>query len=479
MIKKLIKDGSLYTLSGFISRGISLILLPFYVRFLTQEEYGLLDLILLLVNFVNITFSLELTQAIARFLPSFRFFKPKVHLISTSLWILVGSYSFFFLSYMLFKEFIISNVFQVALDDSTYCLIGVYVVLNGLFLFFQNNLRWDLQSFKFSINSLIYTFFNVAFVVLFLFNMNLGINGVLVANIIASIVAVTASFISHRKYYTFFISRKYARKLIYFSFPLIFSSVSVYLSLYIDRIIINQYLGLSELAIFGVSYRFASLVGLITLGFSSALTPLIYNSPYAFNTKNTLAKLFYFFLLGSFLFLFFITLFATDILLIFTTVEYVSAKYIMPVVTASVIFSSLYIFFPGLTLEGRTKILAVINTVAAALNLILCLILVKKYGVFGVAISTLITAIFSFMINVFYSNKFYEQKISKPIIFKIIGLSLLSFIISYFISIKNQSISAFNEFFLLKIVLFFIISGATYWILFDKIKNYQISLDDK
>ncbi|GAA0880911.1 hypothetical protein GCM10009119_38810 [Algoriphagus jejuensis] len=151
----------------------------------------------------------------------------------------------------------------------------------------------------------------------------------------------------------------------------------------------------------------------------------------------------------------------------------------MPVVTASVIFSSLYIFFPGLTLEGRTKILAVINTVAAALNLILCLILVKKYGVFGVAISTLITAIFSFMINVFYSNKFYEQKISKPIIFKIIGLSLLSFIISYFISIKNQSISAFNEFFLLKIVLFFIISGATYWILFDKIKNYQISLDDK
>lgn len=478
MIRTLIKDGALYSVSGFISRGISLILLPFYVRFLSQEEYGLLDLILLLVNLVNITFSLELTQAIARFLPSFRYFKPKVNLLSTSLWILNCTYFAFFIVYLLLKKSITLYVFQTSLHDTTYYLIGIYIVLNGLFLFFQNNLRWDLQSFKFSINSLIYTFVNVSFVAFFLFYLDLGINGILSANIIANIVSITASYISHKKYYKFIFSIKYAKKLIYFSFPLIFSSVSVYLSLYVDRIIINKYLGLSELAIFGVSYRFASLIGLITLGFSSALTPLVYTSPFAKETKFTIVKLFYYFLLGSFIFLLFISLFSLDILLFFTTKDYLAASNIMPIITASVIFSSFYIFFPGLSIEGKTKILALINSISACMNLVLCLFLVERYGVFGVAFATLTTSIFSFLINSIMSGVYYKLSlIDWWLLGKIIITFTVFFGLTIFINLQEQKVVIFNELFLIKVLLFLSCVFFSYYILFKKINNkasYQI-----
>lgn len=471
MIKKLVRDGSLYSFSGFISRGISLILLPFYVRYLSQEEYGLLDLILLLVNFINITFSLELTQAIARFLPSFRLFNAKINLISTSFWILIFTYLLFFLLFIIFKAFILQSVLQVHLTPTTYYLIGIFVVLNGLFLFFQNNLRWDLQSIKFSVNSLIYSFFNLGLVSVFLFHLNWGINGVLIANIGASLIAILSSYFSQNKYYSFIFSKKYAEKLISFSFPLIFSSVSVYLSLYVDRIIINKYLGLSELAIFGVSYRFASLIGLITLGFSSALTPLVYNSPFAKETKSTIVKLFFYFLLGSFIFLLFISLFSLDILLFFTTKNYLAAKNIMPIITASVIFSSFYIFFPGLSIEGKTKKLALINSISACMNLVLCLVLVERYGVFGVALATLTSSIFSFLINSIMSGMYYNLSIDWWLLGKIIITFILFFGLTIFINLQEQRIVIFNEFFLTKVILFLSCIVLSYYTFFKKINK--------
>jgi O-antigen/teichoic acid export membrane protein len=469
MIKKLIKDGSLYSISGFISRGISLILLPFYVRFLTQEEYGLLDLVLLIVTFVNLTFSLELTQSIGRFLPSFRLIKPKIGIISTSLWILIGSYLIFFILYILFENFITRYIFQTSFGDKTYHLIGVYVVLNGLFLFFQNNLRWDLKSLNFTINSLIYTILNVILIFIFLLYFKLGINGVLSANILASFVAIFFSYLSQKKYYILFTSRKYAKKLLSFSAPLIFSSVSVYFSLYIDRIIINKYLGLSELAVFGVSYRFASLIGLLTMGFSSALIPLIYNSPYSIGTKNTIEKLFYFYIIGASLFLFFISLFSNEILLIFTTKEYFAANNIMPLITFSVIFSSLYIFFPGLSIEGKTKVLMIINLASALLNLALCLFLVSEYGVLGIAVATLLTALFSFSINCFFSFVYYKQYFSKRILSKIIGLSALSFSSVYFFSSLVEPNRLLNGILIWKAIVFILILVLSCLLIFKEI----------
>ena len=475
MINKLLKDSAVYTIASFISRGISLLLLPFYVRFLTKEEYGLFDLILLSVNFINLTFSLEITQAIGRFLPTFRLKNAKIGLVSTAFLVILSSYSLFLIIYVLFEEFIQQNIFQTEFNGSTYFLIGLYIISNGLFLFFQNNLRWDLKSYQFALNSILFTLINVFGVFLFIYNLKLGIDGVLYSGIFASSFSIFSSYLCQKNYYIYFFSFKYAKKIIAFSFPLIFSSVSVYFSLYIDRIIINKFLGLEELAVFGVGYRFATIVGLISIGFSSSISPLIYNSPYALSTKSSVSKLFSYYLLFSSLLILFLSIFSKEIILIFATKEYLGASTILPLITSSVVFSSLYLFFPGLSIENKTRNLAFINFLSAILNLVLCIILVNDFGVFGIAVSTLFTSIFSFAINFYYSQKYYHVFINRDIVFRIFVIFLTCFMLTLILNQYLIYSSLSVKYLCLKVIFYLIVCLLIYFGVYrDRLSKLKI-----
>jgi O-antigen/teichoic acid export membrane protein len=268
-----------------------------------------------------------------------------------------------------------------------------------------------MQSMKFAYTSLIYTFLNLISIAFFLFYLNLGLNGVLISGLISTSFSILISFFFQREYYSGIFSPKYAHRILKFSIPLILSAVAVYFSLYLDRIIINKFLGLKDLAVFGVAFRFAALVGLATTGFSSALTPLIYNDPYSKTTKDSIGILFRHFSRASLIFLLFLTLFSSEILIFLTTPEYLEASVLIPIVTCSMIFSSVYVFFPGLTLAKETGKLALINVFSSILNLGLCLLFIEKFGVIGVAFSTLLSSFFGLVINVIYSNRYYYQSV--------------------------------------------------------------------
>jgi O-antigen/teichoic acid export membrane protein len=291
-------------------------------------------------------------------------------------------------------------------------LIAAQVFLNGLFLFVQNNFRWTLQSLRFAFTSLIFTVLNLIWVGVFVFYLEMGLNGVLIAGIISTIISLVVSLVLQKNYYEGVFSFRYAERILRFSLPLILSAVAVYFSLYLDRILINSFLGLKELAVFGVAFRFAALVGLATTGFSSALTPLIYNDPYSISTKDSIQVLFKHFVRASLLFLIFLTFFSSEILIFLTTDEYLEANILIPIVTCSMIFSSVYVFFPGLTLAKETGKLASINVISSLVNLILCFLFIKRIGVVGVAFSTLISSWVGLILNVLYSKKYYDQSIS-------------------------------------------------------------------
>ncbi|RIW12231.1 hypothetical protein D0X99_19300, partial [Algoriphagus lacus] len=353
----------------------------------------------------------EVTQAIARFLPSYRLSNSRINLVTTGLGVTLISYSLFLLFFFLFEPLVSTYVLLQELPENSYALVAFYVFLNGIFLFIQNNLRWTMQSLKFAYTSLIYTFLNLISIGVFLFYLDFGLNGVLISGIISTSISIVISFFFQREYYSGIFSLKYAQRILNFSIPLILSAVAVYFSLYLDRLIINKYLGLKELAVFGVAFRFAALVGLATTGFSSALTPLIYNDPYSKTTKESIGILFRHFSRASLIFLLFLTFFSSEILIFLTTPEYLEARVLIPVVTCSMIFSSVYVFFPGLTLAKETGKLALINILSSLVNLGLCLLLIGRFGVIGVAFSTLISSLFGLVVNIVYSNKYYYQSV--------------------------------------------------------------------
>jgi len=93
MIKAFLKDSLLYTFANLFTRGIGFILLPIYTRLITKYEYGLFDYLTTLGLLLGVVVTLEVTQAIYRYMPEYKDNEPKqVSIASTGLWFSVIMY---------------------------------------------------------------------------------------------------------------------------------------------------------------------------------------------------------------------------------------------------------------------------------------------------------------------------------------------------------------------------------------------------
>ena len=87
----LISNALYFTISSAISKIISILLIYIYLNYLSVEEYGLFDYFFIIATLINLTFSLEITQGLARYLPAFKGFINKKILLSTSVYLLLFS----------------------------------------------------------------------------------------------------------------------------------------------------------------------------------------------------------------------------------------------------------------------------------------------------------------------------------------------------------------------------------------------------
>ncbi|MBX9867369.1 MAG: oligosaccharide flippase family protein, partial [Burkholderiales bacterium] len=83
MLKNFIKHSMIYTLASLFNRGIAFVLLPILTRYLTPQEYGALDFIIITATFVTLFCGLEMHQGISRFMVDFKSDREKSEAFST------------------------------------------------------------------------------------------------------------------------------------------------------------------------------------------------------------------------------------------------------------------------------------------------------------------------------------------------------------------------------------------------------------
>jgi O-antigen/teichoic acid export membrane protein len=157
-----------------------------------------------------------------------------------------------------------------------------------------------------------------------------------------------------------------------------------------------------------VAYRFALAVEIIMAGVDMALMPLIYAKYREEGTRAELAKLLRRLLLFGALIILLLAALARDLLEIFATAQYRDAADLVPILAAGVFLSRLYIIAPGLWIAKRTMVIAGINVVIAVLNLVLNLVLIPHFDVYGAATATLTSAGVGFAIYMVFSQVHYR-----------------------------------------------------------------------
>ena len=220
-----------------------------------------------------------------------------------------------------------------------------------------------------------------------------------------------------------------------------------------DKIVLGIMLGMDSVAIYQLGTRISELMNNLTTRFQDTL-PAIAASIHATDDKEKLkwilirsCRFSAFITMGAYVIL---TLLANQILFIWLKVQNQNATYIAYIMLTStfliVLFRSSQLNF--MQMAGEHKVIAYIGIAESLANIILSVILVKIYGILGVAIGTLIP---SLLISLFVVYPLMVKFTQAPalFIFKHVYLMLLPAAIptivclvafNYYIPLKNWNV---------------------------------------
>jgi len=452
MIKKVLKDSSVYTLNTLITVIITIILVPFYTRVFTPGDYGVIDFLAIISNLVTLIVALEISQAVARYTMDTSG-EERLQYASTALIFTISGFSLML---------VIGWVFSIPLsgwllDDPSKADIFRVSVLSmwatGIFYLLRTELRFLLQSVTYSIVTIVYSLVSIGLTFTFVLLFHTGVIGVFYSLFLAGVVGSLLAFYYSKSLYSLNIDLPKLKEMLEFSTPLVLSSIGVFVSVYIDRISIKELMSLSDMGVYGMGYRIASITGLLITGTQMAITPLIYAHYQEENTPKEIAKIFLYFMAASLLIILGFGLFSYEALVILTTPQYYGAALVMPIIASSLILSGLIVFAPGLGIAKETRPSAVINISGAVINLGLNILLIPILGILGSAIATLISAFLIFSINQWISQKYYPI----PYSWKKIGISCFWVIILMGIGYATVFLNySFFATFFLKIIIFIV-----------------------
>ena len=444
MIKRFIKDTGIYGLSNILSKGISIILVPFYTRVLTPDDYGIIDILAVFYAIVAVTVPLEITQAVAIFLSDDnysengdRYTNNKIIVSSTAFFLTLFCFSFFLILSLIFS----GPVALILLDDNSkvniYQVASIHMFLTGLFYFVQNQLRWLLRPVKVAIVSITYTILSIALTIYFILISNFGVIGVFWAYVISAFIGFILGFYYSRDCYKFVFSFRKLKDMLKFSYPLVPSSVGVFFLNYTQRIIIKGIMTLGDLGLFGIASRLSSFINLAFQSIQGALIPLIYQRYKEKTTPESLRKMFNY--LSFILFSCFIAIsfFAKEIMILLTTPVFYSAYILVPFLFISEIFEGMKSFAVGLAIKKKTKTIALINLIGGTFTVGLSFLLIYLWGLLGAAIAISIKSISLFILQMIYSQKEYHVSYDfKKIVIACILAIVLIFVVYISGSIK-------------------------------------------
>lgn len=434
MLRDLIKEGGLYTVANLLTKGISLLLIPFYTAYFSPADYGVIGLLSVFGVIFTVVFSLQLNQSLARYVGDEKIAEDlRIKYASSAINFVLIVYTSLTALALFFPEPIIDLLSEEQkIPVKTYQLAIISISVNGVFYLLGVYMRFMRMTFAFSLSFIFHAVLNIGLTFYLIIGQDYGIDGIYIASIGVTPLIILYQLYILRGKVAFFIGKKELKQLIGFGIFLIPAGLSQVLLNFADRIFIVKMDSFDQAGLYDVAGKFSSMVALVVTGFSMAITPIIYNKYQNSETKNQLARIFHLYLGIGGGFVFILSAFSFETVFLLTDEAYINAHIVMPVLYLSAFISGIYMFAPGLLITKKTGLIGLIVMFALCVNIVLNLYLIPKYGNIGAAIATLVGTIVNVSILFYYSQKFYSYKVRVPTVL-IFGLAFTALTIAYYL----------------------------------------------
>lgn len=383
--RALFKNSGIIAIGQISTKIINFFLLPLYTALLSKEEYGIVDLLSTYSSFLIVIVGLQLNQAAFRFMVTNRDDSEKTEkIISTIFLTALGTLVVYCVLFFVVQPFL--NV-EFKWFLLAYVVSGIYLqTCSGMARGMGDNISYAIGNF---LSATITLVINVLVIAV----LRMGVASMLVSYIVGPIVGGTYILIKCKILRFFFVTKAEKRifcDLMQYALPLIPNELSWSLIHSSDRMIVSYVLTVAVNGLVAVASKFSAVYTTIFSIFNTSWTEQV-----VLHYKDSGGKEYI-----SDMFDKMVTFFGTVAVAIIASMPFIfdllvneqfkEAYGMIPIYMIAVFFNAIIGMISAIYLvENETKAVAISTGVAALINIVVDIALIKFIGVYAAPVSSL------------------------------------------------------------------------------------------
>lgn len=432
--KDLAKNTAIVSIGKICTQLITFLLLPVYTAVLSNEEYGVVDLLNTLTSLLLPIVTLQIEQGIFRYLIDCRENNEKqIKLITTIIRFMIIQSIACIVIFLCVSPFI-HNEYKYFLMANL--LMGIF---SSLLLQICRGLG---DNATYAIGSFITGAFTVVLNVIFIVAFRWGAYGMLGATAISNFICAVYIFLK-RKIYKYIKPKQFdktiLKEIIKYSVPLIPNMISWWIVSASDRTIISAVIGIAQNGIYSAANKFSGVFTTLYSVFNLTWTESASININSEDRDEFFSKILDFVIrffgclcLGTIA----VMPFAFNILI---NEKFAEAYYQIPILILGSVFNILVSFVGSIYVAKKlTKEIAKTSIISAVINIFVNIALIKSIGLYAASISTVIAYALMFIYRWIDVKKYVKFNVNKILMFALIIMYGVT-IFTYYL--KNTMIS--------------------------------------
>jgi O-antigen/teichoic acid export membrane protein len=394
-LSKIIDNIGWLFLDRILRIGVGFFFVTYIARYLGPEQFGLLSFAITFCGFFGVIAGLGLQNIVVRDILSY----PRTRLVT------LGSAAFLqLISSLVSYFFMLLIIFHIRPDETLahviVCILGLAIFLKAseiAIFWFESQVQ---SKYNVWVQNVLFIIFIAIKLILILQQAPLVIFAwaILAESSLVGFILLIAMNKLGPSLLRLSVSKKCVKTLVKDSWPVAISSIAIMVYMKIDHVMLGQMIGDEAVGIYSVAVRISELWYFIPIIITSSVMPLILKSK-KLNEKQyykRLQKLYDLMAFISITISLFVTFLAEPIVDLLFGANYISAAKVLK----THIWASVFVFLGVAShvwyiAENRLKTALLLTICGAVVNVILNFLLIPKIGVFGSAISLVISQIVS------------------------------------------------------------------------------------
>jgi O-antigen/teichoic acid export membrane protein len=381
-----------YALGVLLGKALSFVMLPFYTRYLTPADYGVMQLVEMTLDIVAIFAGTQIASGVFRYYHKAESAAERQAVLSTASVGMIVSYVVFSVVTGLAASGISRLVFGSPDQAVLIRLAAASLAVQSLIIVPSALLRLEERSVEYTLVVTVKLVLQMVLNIVFLAVFHLGVRGVFVSTLIANLAIGVWLFVPFVARMGVGFSRERARDLLFFGLPLVGTHIATFIATFGDRYFLRVSGDVTAVGLYSLAYQFGFILSYLGYWpFSLIWEPVRFEVARRADRDDVFARAFVYMNLLLLTMALGIALSVGDFIRVMSPVAYHRASDLVPVILIAYILQSWSLFQEaGILVRERTGYSTLANWLAALTALAGYALLVPRWLGLGAALATVL-----------------------------------------------------------------------------------------